>query len=115
MKHQLDGIGGAAATGTMMLLATTPLAWLGVGAWGTATHFILTKFYTWLAGNGLILANVGISNVQIAMEKNEWERVIAEAWEIVDDKTKELSDAEKKRIDDRVRAAHRKFGAFRLR
>jgi len=115
VKHKLDGIGSKAATATMMLLASTPMAWLAVGAWGTATHYLLTKLFSWLAGNGLILANVGISNIEIALQKNEWEKIINEAWTIVDNKTKELSDDEKKRIDDRVRDAHRKFASFGVR
>lgn len=95
-----------------MLLAATPLNFLTIGFWGKITHWILSRLYTWLASNGLTLLNVGIANVQVASQKSDWEAAIMEAWAIVDNKTKELSDAEKKKIDDKVRSAHRKFASF---
>lgn len=115
MKYQFSGIGDKTATITMMLLASTPLAFLTIGFWGTITHWALSRLYMWLASNGLILLNIGIANIQVALQRDDWDKALAEAWAIVDNKTKELSDAEKKKIDDRVRAAHRKFAAFGVR
>lgn len=115
MKHEFSGIGEKSATVTMMLLASTPLNFLAVGFWGNITHWLLTRFYMWLASNGLTLLNVGIANLQVASERAGWDAAVEEAWKIVEQRSKELTNAQKKKVDDRVRAAHRKFASFGVR
>jgi hypothetical protein len=115
VRHQFSGIGDKSATLTMMLVAATPLNFLAIGFWGRITHWILSRLYMWLASNGLVLINVEVSKIQVAAQKSDWEAALKEAWAIVDNKTKDLSNAEKKKIDDRVRKAHRRFASFGAR
>lgn len=115
MKYRFEGIGEKSAIVAMAALASSPLAWFTVGVQGKITFFILKMVFMGAASIGLVVLNVGIAKVETMIEKNgfdgSWEsaeKLIRE----IKEQGRELTDEEKKRIDDPVRAAFRKFARF---
>ncbi len=108
-----DGIGGAGATMLMVILASNPTtAFLAVGFWGKVIHWTATKFFGWMAGQGVMFANVGIAKVDTIIAKSEFESAFSEAFKIIEQRKGALSAAEARKIDDNVIRALRKFGAY---
>lgn len=115
MKYKFEGIGEKSAVAAMAALATSPLAWLTVGIQGKITFVLLKWLFMGFASIGLQLANVTIEYVSGILERKgfdgSWdmaEKLIAE----IKLQGRELTDEEKRRIDDPVKAAFRKFARF---
>lgn len=114
-KHELTGIGSASATLTFVALAGSPLAFLTQGFLGKITHYILTQVYSRLASQGLVVLNIGVARVQTMAERKDFDGTFDEAFELINKRGGKLSDAEAKKIDDRVISALRKFTDFGVR
>ncbi len=90
-------------------MAGSPLAFLTHGFLGRITFFFLTKVGSWLANQGLALLNIGIDELRIAAQKDDYEKAIEEALKSVGEAKQKLTPAEIKAIDDKVKKAFRKF------
>ena len=112
MKYKFDGIGRAAATWQFALLATTPLAPLTNGFFGKVVFYFLVRLNMALASYGLIMLNVGISNLQIDAQEKEYSKVIDNALEKVRNKNGKLTKEEADEIDAQVIAAFERFAVF---
>lgn len=113
-KYDFGGIGRASATLIFSLLVDSPLAFLTVGPVGQVTFYLLTKLFSHFANQGLVLFNIGISNVQTMAAQKDFDETMKEALDAVKNKSA-LTDAEKKAIDDKVIAAFDKFTDFGVR
>lgn len=112
-KYKFEGIGKASATATFLALAAKPeLLVLTQGPVGKVIFFLLTWFYSALASMGLVMLNVGISNIQILAQKEGFDATWDEVFKVINEKGDTLTEAEKKALDDKVIAAHNKFGTF---
>lgn len=97
----------------MVILAGNPVtAFLAVGVWGKVIHWVAAKFFGWLAGQGVMVANVGIAKIDTLIAKNDFESAFSEAFKIIEQRKGQLSAAEARKIDDRVIRALRKFGSY---
>lgn len=106
------GISKFSATLIFTALASGSLAFLTKGVMGTITMFFLTKFSQWLSFKGITLLNVGADIVIIESEFSEFNSAMDEALERVRKSQGKLSDAQKKEIDEKVKASFRKFISF---
>ena len=112
-KHDLSGMGGFQASLAMAFLATNPsTAGITQGIIGKLLHYFLTKLFSALSSLGLVLANVGASRVETALDKSGYDG----SWETAEDaiqsiigQGRELTPDEVKQIDDKVIAAFEKF------
>ncbi len=115
MKYTFEGIGDKSATAVMLLMSATGYGhWFTIGLQGSIIHFVLKLFFMWIASNGLVILNIGISNIQIWAEKGTYDGTMDGAIKLVESKKGGLTDDEKKKIDDRVIAAFNKFASFQL-
>lgn len=112
MKNKFEGIGSASASLTFALLAGSPLAWLTLGIQGKITFWILKQIYMRLADKGVIVLNIGAAKVSTLVERSDFDGSFDSAFEIINKRKGNLSDAEIKAIDDKVISALRKFTDF---
>jgi hypothetical protein len=113
MKHRFEGLAEVDATIVMMLLAANPSTFpLTVGPWGKIIHWAVKGFFLWGLDKGLKWMNVGVARLETAGESNDLDSAFDEGWKIIDERKKDLTDAQKAKIDERVKRAHRKFGRF---
>jgi len=113
VKYQFKGMSRFNAT--LLFTALASSAWgsfLTTGLMGKFVFFILEKIGNWIANQGLALANIGIDEIKIMAEKDNFESVMDEAVKEVQNKKGRLTDAEKKKIDNRVKSAFRRFATF---
>lgn len=111
-KHQFDGIGKFSATLIFTSMAGGPLAFLTTGWLGTITFFLLKKFGSWLANQGLALLNIGVDAIKLSIEKGAYDAAIEAAIKQVKETNRPLTVKEKREIDESVKRAFRKFAVF---
>lgn len=75
----------------------------------------LKWFYMWLADHGLIAMNVGIADLEVMSQESGFNGSLDDAFKIIEARKDGLTDAEKKKIDDRVISAFDKFSDFGVR
>lgn len=119
-KHKFDGIGEAGAAIILAgLAANAGTVWLTVGFIGKTVWFLVKLMCMGLASIGLVVLNVGAEKIETIMAENKFDGSWDSAKKLIDEihrQGRELTDEEKKRIDDPVKDAFRRFGRFgRLR
>lgn len=112
MKYKFEGIGKFQATWQFALLASSPFAFLTNGFFGKIVFWFLVRFNMKAASKGLVLANVGISKLQVRAEEKEYNEIFDEAFKQINEKKGRLTDEEKKSIDDKVISAFERFAVF---
>lgn len=112
MKYKFEGIGTLGATLMSGALAASPFAFLTTGIWGKITFWVLQKASAYFANKGLIFLNVGVEAVSAYSDRKDFDGSFESAIRIVNEHGDNLTDAEKKAIDDSVIAAFDKFSNF---
>lgn len=107
-KHKFEGIGKAGATGAFLWLSTSQ-PWLTSGLLGKIVYWSLTKMFSGAASTGLVLANVGVEAILTHVQEDDFNQAFDEAFKIINAKGPTLPPEEGKAIDDKVKAALRKF------
>lgn len=111
-KYEFEGIGKFNATLIFTAMAGGPLAFLTTGFLGTITFFLLKKFGSWLANQGLALLNVGIDFIKIEFEQKAFDDAMEKAIAKVKGSSHKLSKQEVKEIDDEIKRVFRRFASF---
>ena len=112
VKYQFDGI--AKFNATLIFTALAGSSWgsfLTSGFVGRLVFFFLEKFGNWMANQGLAMANIGVDILITAHEKKNYDAVLEEAIHQVQSK-RNLTQEEIDAIDEKVKAAAKKFIAF---
>lgn len=112
-KHSLNGIGDASAAMALAAFAANPsTAFLTVGTSGKIFFFILSKLFAGMASSGLVVLNVGASNLKAYIEKNEFDGSWESAEKMIEairSSGKELTPEQIRAIDTEVINKFRKF------
>lgn len=108
-KYDFPGIKKAGVAGLSAALATT--GWgasaLASPVWGPLLRGLIGLVVEWLANKGLIFVNLGIEIVDGKLDQRKFDVAMEKGIEQA--KTKGLTDAQKKKIDDEVIAAFDEF------
>lgn len=115
MKYRFEGIGATSATLTIAALAASPLAWFTQGLQGRIVFHLLKWLYMGLASKGLIVLNIGVSKVEVLVQKGQFDGSMDEAFKIINERQGKLTPEEIHSIDSKVIVALRKFGRFGVR
>lgn len=108
-KHKFSGIGKTGATGVFLWLSSSNPG-LTSGFFGKLLYWVLTKFFSSAASAGLVMMNVGVENVLVMDQKNDYDGSFDEAFKIINEKgLNNLTQEEKDAIDEKVKEAFRKF------
>lgn len=113
--YHYEGIGKAGALMLFGALAASPLSWLATGFLGRITFSILEMICTWLAGKGVILLNIAVADIQTISQKRDFDGSFRDAFTEIAGNPHRLSAEDRKRIDEKVKAAFRKFATFGVR
>ena len=115
VKYQFDGIAAVSATMVFAAMAGGPLAFLTTGILGKITFFFLKKIMNGLANQGLAVLNLGIDFMAINFQQADYESAMDAAIKARDEiigKRGKLTIEEQREIDEKVKAAFRKFAPF---
>jgi len=109
-KYDFKGIKKLGAAGLRVALASSPYtAWTLRG--GSLTDFFLEFFVNWAANNGLMLLNIGADFVGNELDQRAFDSAMDRAYSEIALKQgrDKLTPEDKKRIDDEVINAGRRF------
>lgn len=108
-KYDFQGIQKAGrAVINSALLATSWGAWIIKSPFNTLLNYLEDLAINWLTNQGLIIINIGAIYVNGVLDQKAFDQAFDEA--INKAKVPGLSDADKKKIDNQVIEAVRKFG-----
>jgi hypothetical protein len=91
------------------------LAWMAAGLPGKLLWLISKCICMGLASVGLVVLNVGTEKLLVIMAESNFDGSWESAQKLIDEvhrQGRELTDAEKKAIDEPVKAAFRRFGRW---
>lgn len=116
VKYKFSGIGETGAAMVIAGLSSNPaFAFLATGFTGRVVWFLAKLVCMGMASLGLVVLNVGAEKLSVLVDQTNfdgsWDRAQA-LIAAIHKEGRELTDAEKKRIDDPVKDAFRKFGHF---
>lgn len=114
MKYRFEGIGALGATLIFAGIAASPLSWLTNGVIGKFVYAVLQYACMWLADKGIIIMNIGIADLKTLSEKSGFDGSFEDAFKEIHEKKERLTPEDKKRIDDKVIDAFRKFASFHV-
>jgi len=113
VKNQFEGISKYNATMIFAALASNPnTTFMTTGFLGKLVFFFIEKFSTWLVNQGLALANIGLNKIFILQEKKDYNKAFDEAFNLILNTKEPLTKQQKDQIDEKIKAAFRKFGTF---
>lgn len=108
-KYSFPGIKKWGAKGISLALASTTWGASLAGSFlAPVLNVFLEQLVNWLANKGLIVVNIGAAFVEGEIDQKKFDSAIEEGLARL--KTGNLSDEEKKKIDQKVIDAIRKFG-----
>lgn len=109
-KYNFKGIKKLGGAGLRMAIASTPeTAWML--RFGSVLDLALEFLANWLANKGLVVLNLGAIHINGEIDQHAFDNAMEKAIDEITQKggREKLSAAEKKRIDDEVIKAARKF------
>lgn len=113
-RYDFKGLKKYGAQGLIIALGTT--AWgaaiLKVPILGTLLRGCSEFFANWLANKGLMVLNLGAIFVSGEFDQKSFDAAMDKALSEVSQSGGKLTDEQKKRIDDEVIAAFRRFARF---
>jgi hypothetical protein len=110
VKHKFDNIGKGGAVLMMTVLASIPgVNFLTTGIFGQFTFEALKILNIYLADKGIILANVGVSNIDAMVDKGKFDAAFDDAFKEILAQQEPLTPEQIKAIDDKVIAAFDNF------
>lgn len=115
-KHRFDGIGETGAAMLVAALSVNPKTmFLTKGIPGKILFTVSKYMFMGLASLGLVVLNVGAAKIDTIIAENNFDGSWESAQKLIakiHGEGRELTDAEKKSIDDPVKEAFRRFGRF---
>lgn len=115
-KYKFEGIGETGAAVILAGISSYPaFAWATTGIIGKFTWFIAKLLCMGLASLGLVVLNVGAAKIQVIVDQSNFDGSWESAQKLIADirsHGRELTDAEKEKIDAPVMDAFRRFGRF---
>ena len=112
MSYDYSGIGKAEALLVFAALAASPLVWITNGLLGGLTFWVLCRICTWLANKEVLLANIAAADIQTLAQKGNFDGSLDEAFKAIHGNPNQLTQAQRKAIDDKVILAFRNFATF---
>ncbi len=113
-KYDFKGIKKWGALGIETVLSTTPYvgAALKLPVIGTLLKGALEFLVNWFANEGLLVINVGAIAIEGQWDQKDFDDHMIQALKVVEDSRGQLTDAQKKAIDNEVIKYFRKFGVI---
>lgn len=113
-KYDFKGIKKWGALGIESALSTVPwaAAIFKIPVIGTIARGTLELLVNWFANEGLLIINIGAIAIEGQWDQKGFDDAMNEALKKVQDTKGQLTDAQKKAIDDEVIKNFRKFGVI---